>query len=98
MTIHTGLDYDGDGELSTEDLHTAERVNDIHLREQKAHAHKQLAWTAMISMIIFTFFLFTPIISNDRIELLTDISSMFYVAQGSIVGGYMAVTTWMSRK
>ena len=33
--------------------------------------------------------MFTPIIPDERIQLLSDISNLFYLAQAGIVGAFM---------
>ena len=50
---------------------------------------RNMAWTALVSMILFTAIMFTPIVPDDRIKLLTDISNLFYLAQAGIVGAFM---------
>ena len=57
-----------------------------------------MAWVAMLSMIVGTIFLYTPIIKETRVEVLGDILGLFYIAQAGVVGAYMGVTAWMSRK
>ena len=47
---------------------------------------------------IFSAFLFMPIIKETRVQALGDILGLFYIAQAGIVGAYMGVTAWMSRK
>jgi hypothetical protein len=42
--------------------------------------------------------MFLPIIPDSRIELLTDLSNLLYIAGSSIVGAYMGVSAWMSKK
>ena len=56
-----------------------------------------MAWVAMVSMIIFSILLYTPIISETRVNALGDILGLFYIAQAGVVGAYMGVTSWMSR-
>jgi len=92
------LDYDHSGEVSEEEILKAEMIKEIELREEKAEAHKKLAWTAMFAILIFTGFIMSPIIPDSRVELLSDVSAMFFVAQGTIVTAYFGFTTWMSKK
>lgn len=71
---------------------------DLELREEKADAHRRMAWVALFSMIIFTIVLFSPMLSDSRVEALADLLGLFYIAQAGIVGAYMGVTAWMNRK
>lgn len=71
---------------------------DLELREEKADAHRRMAWVALLSMLFFTIVLFSPMVSDSRVEALADLLGLFYVAQAGIVGAYMGVTAWMNRK
>jgi hypothetical protein len=42
--------------------------------------------------------MFFPVIPDSRIELLTDLSNLLYITGGGIVGAYMGVSAWMSKK
>jgi len=91
-------DMDSDGTVSDEEINNANEILEIELREEKADAHRRMAWVAMGSMIIFSGFLFLPIIEVERVKALADLLGMFYIAQAGVVGAYMGVTAWMSRK
>lgn len=91
-------DMDGNGVVSDEEINNANEILEIELREEKADAHRRMAWVAMVSMIIFSGFLFLPIIEVERVKALADLLGMFYIAQAGVVGAYMGVTAWMSRK
>ena len=91
-------DMDGDGVVNDDEINNANDILEIELREEKADAHRRMAWVAMVSMIIFSGFLFLPIIEVERVKALADLLGMFYIAQAGVVGAYMGVTAWMSRK
>lgn len=91
-------DMDGNGTVDDGEINNANEILEIELREEKADAHRRMAWVAMISMIIFSGFLFLPIIEVERVKALADLLGMFYIAQAGVVGAYMGVTAWMSRK
>lgn len=91
-------DMDGDGTVSDNEINNANEILEIELREEKADAHRRMAWVAMISMIIFSGFLFLPVIETERVKALADLLGMFYIAQAGVVGAYMGVTAWMSKK
>ena len=61
---------------------------ELELREEKADAQRRMSWIAITSMIVFTIILFTPIMSDKRVEALADLLGLFYIAQASIVGFY----------
>jgi hypothetical protein len=91
-------DMDGNGVVNDNEINNANDILEIELREEKADAHRRMAWVAMISMIIFSGFLFLPIIEVERVKALADLLGMFYIAQAGVVGAYMGVTAWMSKK
>lgn len=91
-------DLNQDGEVTQDEIDRQRELNELDLREQKAETQKGMAMTAMVSMLVFTVFLFLPIFSDSRIEALADVLGLFYVAQAGVVGAYMGFTSWMSRK
>ena len=54
---------------------------ELELREEKADAQRRMSWIAITSMIVFTIILFTPIMSDKRVEALADLLGLFYIAQ-----------------
>ena len=92
------IDTDADGKVSKEDLEKSNELLELELREEKADAHRRMAWVAIISMIVFTAVLFSPVVSESRVAALADLLGLFYIAQASILGAFMGVTAWMSRK
>jgi hypothetical protein len=88
------LDLDNDGKIGQQDI----EHNKLIAEFEKLDAQRELAKTSLIGMILFTFFLFMPIVSVERVTALADILGIFYIAQAGIVGAYMGVSAWMSRK
>ena len=91
-------DADLDGTVDDKEINNAQEMLELELREEKADAHRRMAWVAILSMIVFTAILFSPVISESRVAALADLLGLFYIAQASIVGAFMGVTAWMSRK
>ena len=92
------FDLDGDGTVSDEEIKRSQDMLEIELREEKSEAQKRMAWVAMGSMIIFSGVLFTPVVTESRVSALADLLGLFYIAQAGVVGAYMGVSAWMSRK
>ena len=78
-------DFYTDGELSDNEREILEQRR-IDARQDN---QKRMAWVAIISMMVYTIALFTPFIGDSRAQILTDIASLFYVAQAGVVGAYM---------
>tara|TARA_R100000008_G_scaffold81396_2_gene64593 strand:+ start:1218 stop:1553 length:336 start_codon:yes stop_codon:yes gene_type:complete len=85
-------DVDGDGIVSDEEMATIHAIN----AEAKSEAQKQMAWVAMISMLVFTLMVFLPIFPDGRIKALADLFGLFYIGQAGVVGAYMGMTAYMS--
>ena len=92
------FDLDGDGTVSDEEIKRSQDMLEIELREEKSEAQKRMAWVAMGAMIVFSMALFTPFVSESRVSALADLLGLFYIAQAGVVGAYMGVSAWMSRK
>jgi hypothetical protein len=94
---HSKLDLNRDGSIDSEEVRKTEKALELELREQKADTQRRIAWTSMLSMIVFTILLFTPLLSDSRVTALSDLFGLFYVAQAGIVGAYFGFTTWMQK-
>ena len=92
------FDVDGDGIVSDEELERSTAMLELELREEKSDAQRRMAWVALSAMIVFTIGLFAPIFTDSRINALADILGLFYIAQAGVVGAYMGVSAWMSKK
>tara|TARA_R100001443_G_scaffold19103_1_gene30450 strand:- start:3458 stop:3778 length:321 start_codon:yes stop_codon:yes gene_type:complete len=98
QSIYNKYDINHDGTVSDEEMARNKELIELELREEKSEAQKNMAWVAMISMIVFSVLLFMPVIKETRVTALGDILGLFYIAQAGIVGAYMGVTAWMSKK
>ena len=104
MTLHERLkkygrfDSNEDGHLDQSEMDLAKTALDMELAEEKSDAHRRMAQASLAALLIFTFLLFTPFVSTERINAISELATMFYLASASIVGGYMGVSTWMSRR
>ena len=91
-------DMDGDGIVTDEELEHAKEIRETERDLRKSLAQLRMARFTLIGMGAFTAAMFTPWISIERIEALSEISNLFYISGAGIVGAYMGTTAWMSRK
>lgn len=91
-------DVNRDGEVSDDELYDMEKIETIERDNRKQSAQRRMAWVAIWSMIVFTLVLFSPLVSDARVNALADLLGLFYIAQAGIVGAFMGVSAWMSRK
>ena len=91
-------DLDGDGVVSDEELTTIKTISEAEAAEEKADAQRRMAWTSLVAMLIFTCLVFLPIFPDSRIKALADLFGLFYIGMAGVVGAYMGMTAYMSRK
>ena len=91
-------DMDGDGIVTDEELEHAKEIRETERDLRKSLAQLRMARYTLIGMGLFTAAMFTPWVSVERIEALSEISNLFYISGAGIVGAYMGTTAWMSRK
>lgn len=93
---YSKFDVNRDGNLSPEEIQDAKDTLNLELQEEKAETQRYMAWSAIVTMVIFTIFLFTSFVTDGRVKALADLLGLFYIAQAGIVGAYMGATAWMS--
>lgn len=92
------FDHDKDGIISEKDLQISEQLIKLQIDNQKDQNQVMMAWVAMLSMLVITLLLFSPFVPDSRILALRDLLDLFYVAQASVVGMFMGVKAYMTRK
>tara|TARA_R100000234_G_scaffold70086_1_gene43044 strand:+ start:1355 stop:1672 length:318 start_codon:yes stop_codon:yes gene_type:complete len=97
-TEYAKYDLDGDGEITDDELEHAKEIRETERDLRKSLAQLRMARFTLIGMGLFTAAMFTPWVTIERIEALSDISNLFYISGAGIVGAYMGTTAWMSRK
>lgn len=90
-------DLDSKGDVTDDEISRVHRITEVEILDQRAQTQKHMAWTALLSMVVFTAVLFSPMVSESRVSALADLLGLFFIAQAGIVGAYMGVTAWMSR-
>ena len=92
-------DLDGDGVVSDDELAKIKEIEALEAQEEKAAAQRRMAWISMAAMILFTVIVMIPgIIPETRLKLLGDLSALFYIGMAGVVGAYMGMTAYMSKK
>ena len=71
-------DFDGDGVVTDSEIDKAKEIREFEDMSRKHLAQLRMARWSLIGMGVFTAMLFMPFIPDDRIELLTDVSDLFY--------------------
>ena len=89
-------DVDGDGVVSDAELATVKAIHQQETADEKADAQRKMAWISLISMLVFTCFVFLPIFPDSRITALADLFGLFYIGMAGGVGAYMGMTAYMA--
>lgn len=82
------IDIDGDGKVSEQEQIAYER---------KAKNRRRMAWVSLIAMIATAFALmfFVP---ESRLERIKDMLDFYWISLGGIIGAYVGISTWMTKK
>ena len=95
-TEYAKYDLDGDGIVSDEELTLAKEIRQSEHELRKLRAQRRMATATLVAMGAFTLAMF--FVELERVEALSDISNLFYISGAGLVGAYMGVSAWMSRK
>ena len=95
-TSYAQYDLDGDGEITDAELDNAKEILQAEHEMRKLRAQRRMATATLIAMGAFTAAMF--FVDIERVEALSDISNLFYISGAGLVGAYMGVSAWMSRK
>jgi len=90
-------DADADGVVSDQEILKAERLAELENKDRKEDQLRQMAWVAMLSMVLFTIALFLPFLSVERLTALDNLLSMFYIAQAGVVATFFGSSAYMSK-
>lgn len=55
---------------------------------------RRMAWISLYAMLAVTAFAMSPYLELARLEKLETVITWFYMSCASVVGSYMAVSTW----
>ena len=90
------VDLDKDNMIDSEDIEISEKVLELELREEKHKSQQRMAWTAIISMIGFVIVILSPIISVEKLEILSDLFGLYFISVSGIVAAYFGASAWIS--
>ena len=90
-------DYDKDGNIDMDDAEIAKVFHEIDIKNAKMETQKRMAWVCLWMIGIVTFILFTPFISEPRINALSDLLGLFYISCAGVVGAFVGVTAWINK-
>ena len=89
-------DLNNDGVVSDSELTKSQKLIDLDNKDKKEDQQRRIALMAMVSMLVVTGVLFTPIIGVDRVEALSDLIGLFYIAMAGIIAAFFGSTAYMN--
>ena len=90
------FDLNEDGVVTEDEIQRKERRVELENRDKKEDQQRSMAWIAMLTMIVVTFFLFLPIMPDDRVMALSDLIGLFYIAQAGVVAAFFGSSAYMN--
>ena len=92
------FDVDGDGMVSDEEMKKAEHMIEFENKDKKEDQLRRMAWVAMLSMVLFTLILFSPLVEVARVSALASLLQMFYIAQAGVVATFFGASAYVAQK
>jgi hypothetical protein len=96
-SIYDKFDRDHDGIVTDQEMAVADHIIETENRDAKEDQLRKMAWVAMCSMVVFTAFLFLPIVTVERLTALSNLLQMFYIAQAGVVATFFGATAYVSK-
>lgn len=82
------IDLDGDGMISK---------NEQDIYEKKAKNRRGMAWISLIAMVVSGISLMF-LVPESRLQKLNAMLDLYWISLGGIVGAYVGISSWMSKK
>ena len=82
-------DINGDGIVSDEEFEHMAEIKRLEHDLRKQRAQRRMATASLVAMATFTAAMF--FVDLDRVKALADISNLFYITGGGIVGIYGSI-------
>lgn len=82
------IDLDGDGMVSKDEQ---------AIYEQKAKNRRGMAWLSLAAMVVSGLSLMF-LVPESRLGKLSDMLDLYWISLGGIVGAYVGISSWMSKR
>jgi hypothetical protein len=97
-TEYKKYDSDRNGNIDNDEMKKMKNIIDIENRNAKEDQRRKMAWVAMFSMLAITVLLCFNIISIERVEALSGLLQMFYIAQATVVATFFGASALINRE
>ena len=97
-SVYSEYDEDGDGIVTDEELSHVKEIKKTETELRKNLAQLRMARCTLIFMGVYATFLASPLCSAEKLEGLAGGTDLIFLSGSGIVGAYIGMTTWMSKK
>lgn len=88
MPENNDIDVNGDGQVDEKEY---------AIYERKATNRRKLAWVSLIAMIA-TAYCIMFLVPETKLERIKDMLDLYWISLGGIVGAYVGMSAWASKK
>ena len=92
------IDSNSDGLVTGEEIDLANKMQELQEKVRKSESQEKMAWVALVGILIFTAFLFSPYIDVTRLDSISEFIGMFYITLAGVIATYMGTQAWTMRK
>ena len=96
--VYAEFDEDGDGIVSDDELSHVKEIKKTETELRKNLAQLRMARYTLIFMGLYAVFLASPLCSAEKLEGLAGVTDLIFLSGSGIVGAYIGMTTWMSKR
>lgn len=82
------LDTNNDGQIT---------ITEQDAYERKAINRRRMAWVSLIAMIT-TALAILFLVPETRLDKIKDMLDLYWIALGGVVGTYVGISTWMTKR
>ena len=97
-SVYAEYDEDGDGIVSDDELSHVKEIKKTETELRKNLAQLRMARYTLIFMGLYAVFLASPLCSAEKLEGLAGVTDLIFLSGSGIVGTYIGMTTWMSKR
>lgn len=87
-TENDNVDLNGDGKLDEKEY---------AIYQRKATNRRKIAWVSLVAMIA-TAFCIMFLVPETKLERIKDMLDLYWISLGGIVGAYVGMSAWASKK
>jgi hypothetical protein len=70
---------------------------ELQMYRRKLLAQRNMATACLVSSMLLTLIVLSPIVSDERLSIIIDLVVMYYIMSGSVIGAFMGFSSWMSK-